>query len=102
MVSCDAPGSCLSGHNLLSLLLEPGHDLLLHLPLHRVEEEARVLQSPVHCASQPYKASQADSVAILFGVLSRRYFCCSAIWVLVHSFFQTKGFSATAIKPRLI
>jgi len=60
MVSCDAPGSCLSGHNVLSLLLEPGHDLLLHLPLHRVKEEARVLQPPIHCASQPYKTSQAD------------------------------------------
>ncbi len=47
------PGSGMSGNDPFSLLLEPGHDLLLNLPLHRIEEEARVLQAPVDSALQP-------------------------------------------------
>lgn len=46
------PGSGMAGNNLFSLFLEPGHDLLLNLPLHWIEEEARVLQAAVDGARQ--------------------------------------------------
>lgn len=41
------PGSGMSGNDLFSLLLQPGHDFLLNLPLDWIEEEARVLQAAI-------------------------------------------------------
>ena len=51
------PGSVAASHLILSLLQQPGHDLLLHLPLHWVKEVARVLQPAVHCACQTCSAA---------------------------------------------